>query len=135
MTYSYNPAQIGEYGLNRMRFELGDTLVLEPEKTAYLSDEEICAVIESSSSWRRAKFRLVESLLRRFSYEVDTKIQQAEWKLSQRLDEWQRLYKQLKAELEGEEMATDFGFTGKKSPPPIFVRGIHDNVFTTAKPI
>ena len=135
MTYSYNPANIGESGLDRMRFELGDTFVIEPEKTAYLSDEEISAVIGSSSSWRRAKFRLVESLLRRFSYEVDTKIQQAEWKLSQRIDEWQRLYKQLKSELKAEEMATDFGFTGRKAPPPYFVRNIHDNVFTTAKHI
>lgn len=50
MTYSYNPSNLGEHGLDRMRFELGDTFVAEPEKTAYLSDEEISAVIDSSAS-------------------------------------------------------------------------------------
>ncbi|MBR3746990.1 MAG: hypothetical protein IKN27_08535 [Selenomonadaceae bacterium] len=72
MTYSYKPSQIGEFGLHRMRFELGDCDVAEPEKSTYLSDEEISAVIESSSTWKRAKLRLIETLLRRFSYEVDT---------------------------------------------------------------
>ena len=127
MTYSYNPARIGENGLDKMRFELGDCLVLEPEKTAYLSDEEILAVLESSKTWQRAKFRLVESLLRRFSYEVDTKIHEAEWSLSDRVDEWRRLYNQLKGELEAEELAeSNFGFTGKKGRPPIFKIGMHD---------
>ena len=127
MTYSYNPARIGEDGLDKMRFELGDCLVVEPEKTCYLSDEEILAVLESSKTWRRAKFRLVESLLRRFSYEVDTKIQNAEWSMSDRVDEWRRLYNQLKGELEAEELAeSNFGFTGKKSRPPVFNIGMHD---------
>lgn len=106
---------------------MGDTLVAEPEKSAYLSDEEITAVIGSSSSWKRAKFRLVETLLHRFMYEVDTKIKEAEWKLSQRIKFWQDLYKRLKAELEAEElMGGDFGFTGKKIRPPIFKIGMHD---------
>ncbi len=126
MTFSYNPTELGEFGLSRMRFELGDVAVLEPEKTAYLSDEEYLAVIESSSSWRQAKFRLVETLLRRFSYEVDTKIKEAEWKLSDRIDEWRRLYNQLKSELEAEEIASGFGFANKKTPPPIFFRGMND---------
>ena len=101
--------------------------MVEPEKTCYLSDEEIVAVLESSKTWRRAKFRLVESLLRRFSYEVDTKIQNAEWSMSDRVDEWRRLYNQLKGELEAEELAeSNFGFTGKKGRPPVFNIGMHD---------
>ncbi|MBR1805409.1 MAG: hypothetical protein IJ774_03375 [Selenomonadaceae bacterium] len=58
MTYSYDPSKIGERGLDRMRFELGDVFVEEPEKSAYLSDDEIVAVLESSASWKRAKLRL-----------------------------------------------------------------------------
>lgn len=128
MTYSYNPSNLGERGLDRMRFELGDTFVAEPEKTAYLSDEEISAVLDSSASWKRAKLRLVETLLHRFAYEVDTKIKEAEWKLNQRVDEWQALYKRLKGEVEAEELMDggEFGFTGKKVRPPIFYVGIHD---------
>ena len=127
MNYSYDPAKIGENGLGKMRFELGDCLVLEPEKTCYLSDEEILAVLESSKTWRRAKFRLVESLLRRFSYETDVKIQNAEWSLSDRVDEWRRLYNQLKGEVEAEELAEGgFGLSSRKSRPPIFRIGMHD---------
>ena len=127
MNYSYDPAKIGEDGLDKMRFELGDCLVLEPEKTCYLSDEEILAVLESSKTWRRAKFRLVESLLRRFSYETDVKIQNAEWSLSDRVEEWRRLYKQLKGEVEAEELAEGgFGLSSRKSRPPIFRIGMHD---------
>ena len=126
VVFSYDPTKIGEFGLDRLRFELGDTMVLEPEKTAYLSDEEIIAVLDSSSSWRRAKFRLVETLLRRFSYEVDTEVREAKWSLHQRIDEWKDLWKRLKAELEEEELMGSFGFTGGKSRPPIFRIGMND---------
>ena len=127
MTYSYNPSNLSEHGLDLMRFELGDTLVAEPEKTAYLSDEEYLAVIESSASWKRAKFRLVETLLHRFMYEVDTKIKEAEWKLSQRIKFWQDLYKRLKAELEAEEIADGGNLAlNEAGRPPIFYVGLHD---------
>ena len=127
MTYSYNPSNLNERGLDRMRFELGDTFVAEPEKTAYLSNEEYLAVIESSASWKRAKLRLVETLLHRLSYEVDTKIKEAEWKLSQRIKFWQDLYKRLKAEVEAEEIVDGGDLAlGKKVCPPIFYVGMHD---------
>ena len=127
MTFSYDATKINDGGLNQVRFELGDVLVEEPEKSAYLSDEEILAVLESSKTWRRAKFRLVESLLRRFSYETDVKIQNAEWSLSDRVDEWRRLYNQLKGEVEAEELAEGgFGLSSRKSRPPIFRIGMHD---------
>lgn len=126
MNFSYNPALINDGGLNQMRFELGDVAVAEPEKTAYLSDEEYLAAIESSDSWRRAKFRLVETLLHRFAYEVDTKVHEAEWKLNQRVDYWKDLYKRLKAELEVEDAAGAFGFMSKRQRPPVFWIGQHD---------
>lgn len=99
---------------------------LEPEKSAYLTDEEINAAIEGSSTWRRAKFRLVDSLLHRFAYEVDTKISEAEWKLNQRVDEWKDLWKRLKAELEEEDVGMAFGFMHKRQRPPIFNIAMHD---------
>ena len=126
MTYSYNPLNVGEFGLDRIRFELGDVDVSEPEKTAYLTDEEITAVLDSSNTFKRAKFRLVESLLHRFAYEVDTKIKEADWKLSQRISAWQKIYTRLKAEVDAEETGGAFGFTDGKGRPPVFEIGMHD---------
>ena len=127
MTYSYEPSQIGEFGLHRMRFELGDCDVAEPEKAAYLSDEEISVVLESSSSWRRAKLRLIETLLRRFSYEVDTEVAQAKWALHQRVAEWKAEYNRLKSEVDVEEIAESSALKiGGKGRPPAFWIGQHD---------
>ena len=126
MTYSYDPSLINDGGLNQMRFELGDVFVLEPEKTAYLSDEEYLAAIEGSSSWRRAKLRLVETLISCFSYKVDTKVDEVEWKLNQRVDEWKDLRKRLTAEVESEDAGAAFGFMGNRQRPPIFRVGLTD---------
>ena len=127
MTYSYNPTLINDGGLNQMRFKLGDCLVAEPEKTCYLSDEEILAAIEGSSTFKRAAVRLVESLLFRFGYEVNTEIHEAKWDLTDRFKNWQDLYKRLKAEVEEEELASNaFGFASKWQRPPVFTLGMHD---------
>ena len=127
MKFSFDPTLINDGGLNQMRHELGDVLVAEPEKDSYLCDEEILAAIHGSKSWKRAKLRLVESLLFRFSYEVDTKVHEAEWKLSQRVDEWEKLRKRLQDEIEEEKVAVVFGFDAKFRRPPIFRIAQHDN--------
>ena len=123
--FSYDPAQINDRGLNQIRFDLGDVMILEPERDAYLADEEILAALAGSRSFKHAELRLVESLLARFSYEVDTKVHEAEWKLSDRVDAWEKLRKRLKDELAEEELSAN-GFIGRKFPLPIFTRGMHD---------
>ena len=127
MRYSYDATLINDDGLNRMRFELGDVFTAEPEKTAYLSDEEILTALEGAS-FKRAQYRLVGTLLRRFSYEVDTKVADAEWKMHERVAEWKELYARLKAELDAEEIGKVFGAAGKKMRAPIFGVGQHDYV-------
>ena len=124
MTYTYDPTKINDAGLNQMRFELGDCLISENER--YLSDEEICAAL-SGRAFKRAKLFLVESLLARFSYEVDTKIHEAEWKLSDRIPFWRKLRDDLKEDLtETDIIAPSFGFSGRDYVTPIFSRGMHD---------
>lgn len=128
MTYSYNPEKIGEFGKDRMRFELGDIFVDEEEKTAYLSDEEISAIIENSSSWKKAQFRLVDSLIRRFAYEVDEKAEPAEWSWHQRYEHWKKLRDELKSEAESESVSP----LGNLNPnnfkrPPYFFEDMHAN--------
>lgn len=125
-SFTYSGAEIHDGGLNQMRFELGDTLVDEPEKTAYLSDEEINAMLNAyPKRWKKAKFELVKSLLFRFAYEVDTKAGPVSWSLSQRHAAWKALYDALKKEVDAADSAPSVPDTAKR--PPYFFEGMHDN--------
>lgn len=109
-----------------MRFELGDVLVEEPDKTALLTDEEIMAVITAfPHAWRRAKFELIKSVLYRFAPEVDTKSGPVQWSLSQRYAQWKVLYEELKKELS--IVCSLPEISGTKHRPPYFYEGMHDN--------
>ena len=46
-TYTYDPEKITEPGKDRMRFELGDTMVEGLSDTTALTDEEIQAAIHA----------------------------------------------------------------------------------------
>lgn len=99
-TYTYDPTKIKEKGKDRMRFELGDTMVEGGSDTAALTDEEINAVLEMyPNKWKKAKLALVESICRRFSYEVDTDVGPLSLGLQARVEVWREMYKELKAEL------------------------------------
>lgn len=101
-TYTYDPAKISEKDKDRMRFELGDTMVEGGAETAALTDEEIAAVLGIyPNRWKRAKLALVESLCRRFSYEVDTSVGPLSLGLQGRVEVWREMYKELKAEVGG----------------------------------
>lgn len=98
-TFTYDPSQIKANGKDRMRFELGDTMVEGAADTCALTDEEINAVLELySNRWKKAKVSLVESVCRRFSYEVDTKVGPLSLGLQSRAEAWKELYRELKAE-------------------------------------
>lgn len=114
-------------GSTKCAFECGDVFVEEPEKTCYLSDETILAALESSRTFKRAKLKLIESLLRRFSYEVDTRVDSLDLKLHQRLDAWEREFKRLKLEIDGEDIASNSNLrAGRFGRPPCFRIGQHD---------
>lgn len=84
-TYSYDPTKIGERGKDRMRFELGDTITEGEGQAAALSDEEYEAILATyPGRWKRAKLALIESIMRRFSYEVDEKVGPLSLSLRQR---------------------------------------------------
>ncbi len=101
-TYTYDPAKISENGKDRMRFELGDTMVEGEAETTALTDEEINAILSMyPKRWKRAKLALVESLCRRFSYEVDTDVGPLSLDLQGRVKAWMEMYKELKAEIGG----------------------------------
>lgn len=101
-SYTYEPSKIGERGKDKMRFELGDTMVEGESETAALTDQEINAILELyPNRWKRAKLALVESICRRFSYEVDTKVGPLSLGLKGRVEAWQAMYEELKAEIGG----------------------------------
>ena len=124
VSFTYDPRNIGQAGKDKMRFELGDMLVENPNER-YLSDEEITAVIEANPSWKKAKLALVSSLLFRFSYEVDTRSGPVDWKLSQRYQAWKKLYDELKDEAAAAGSIPPAPSSAKR--PPYFFEGMHDN--------
>lgn len=113
--YTYEPGKILDQGKDRMRFELGDTMIEGGADTCALTDEEICAALEMyPGKWKRAKLALLESIFRRFSYEVDTKEGPLQFSLSDRAKLWRDDYEKLKKEVALEDISV---------PPLPYLRG------------
>lgn len=129
-TYTYEPEKISENGKDRMRFELGDTMVEGGSDTSALTDEEITAAIEMfPKKWKRAKLALLESICRRFAYEPDTKTGPLSFTFGERAKLWREDYEKLKKEVENGSLtvprygADPYG----RSKPPYFYTGMMEN--------
>lgn len=126
--YTYEPASIKELGKDRMRFELGDTMVEGGSDTSALTDEEIQAAIDTyPKSWKRAKLMLLESLCRRFAYEVDTKTGPLWMYMQERAKLWRADYDKLKKEVSAESCSIPQFGNGAHSKPPYFYTGMQQN--------
>lgn len=92
-TYSYDPTQITENGINKMRFELGDTVVDMGPASSPLCDEEYQAIIDQygQKSWRKARFMCLSAIVMKLAYEVDTSVDGLSYSLSQRYDRWKAM--------------------------------------------
>jgi len=98
--YTYNPENMTEATRDRMRFELGDTMVEGGAETCALCDAEYDAAMAwFPKDWRRAKLALVDSILRRFSYEVNTRVGPLSLDLGERVENWKALRDDLKREI------------------------------------
>lgn len=125
--YTYDPGQISTYGKDRMRFELGDTMVEGGEETCALADEEYNVIISVyPSKWRKAKLELLRSILMRFAYEVNTTVGPLSLQLHGRFDAWKQMYDALAAEVAG--MGVPSLNSKILNGPPYFYEGMHDNV-------
>lgn len=125
--YTYEPGNVKEFGKDRMRFELGDTMVEGNSDTSALTDEEIQAAIDTHpKSWKRAKLMLLESLYRRFAYEVDTKTGPLTLYLQARAKQWQSDYESLKKEVSAESCNVPKPGAGMRKPP-YFYAGMQQN--------
>ena len=126
--YTYNPANVSEYGKDRMRFELGDTMTEGGSDTTALTDEEIQAAVDLyPKKWKRAKLMLLESIYRRFSYEVNTRTGPLSLDLQNRAEMWKEAYKELKKEVELESCSVPSLPFGEDEKPPYFYAGMHQN--------
>ena len=89
-TYIYDPSKLGENGKDKMRFELGDTLVDGGEITSPLCDEEYYAILDSTDSWRKAKYELLRAIAMKLSFQADsTSIDGLSYSFSGRAKRWQ----------------------------------------------
>ena len=130
-SYNYDPSKLTENGKDRMRFELGDTMVEGKEETCALCDEEYQAMIpetvKSKRQWLKAKLAVLESIFRRFSYEVDTKTGPVSLSLGNRAKLWQEEYEKVKAELKASSIAAGSVALNSQygtDPPPYFYNGM-----------
>lgn len=126
--YTYEPENIKELGKDRMRFELGDTMVEGGPDTTALTDQEIQAAIEAyPASWKRAKLMLLESLCRRFAYEVDTKTGPLWLYMQNRAKLWREDYDKLKKEVSAESCRIPKYGNGRHHKSPYFYTGMQQN--------
>lgn len=99
-TFTYEPLHCQDGSLNQMRFELGDTVVVEAGLPAILSDEEYYAIINAhEGNWKKAKLICLEAIMMKLSYEVDTTVDGLSYNLNQRAERWRAMYDELKKEL------------------------------------
>lgn len=111
-----------------MRFELGDTMVEGGSDTTALTDQEIEAAIEVyPASWKRAKLLLLESLCRRFAYEVDTKTGPLWLYMQNRAKLWREDYDKLKKEVSAESCSIPKSVSGVHNKTPYFYAGMQRN--------
>lgn len=96
-TFSYDPTKIADGGLDQMRFELGDTVVDMEGVSSPLCDEEYTAIIgKYGKNWRTAKFKCLEAIMMKMSYEVNTSVDGLSYSLDQRYERWKKLYDEAK---------------------------------------
>lgn len=126
--YTYEPEKIKESGKDRMRFELGDTMVEGGSDISALTDAEITAALElHPGKWKRAKLMLLESLCRRFAYEVDTETDKLKLSLYDRAKIWRQDYEKLKKEVSSESCSVPRFDDRIPRKPPYFYTGMQRN--------
>ncbi len=128
IAYTYEPGNITEFGKDRMRFELGDTMVEGGSDTAALTDVEIQTAIKAyPASWKRAKLLLLESLCRRFAYEVNTKTGPLSLEMHDRAELWRKDFEALKKEVKAEACSVPKFANGVHNKPAYFYTGMQEN--------
>ena len=116
-SYSYDPSKITEGGVDQMRFELGDTVVDLDNITSPLCDEEYYAIIAKyGKNWRLAKFKCLDAICMKLSYEVDTSIGGLSYSLSERYERFKEMRDDAKKKLSAIHSVPRVGDPGSLMP-------------------
>ena len=116
-SFSYDPSKITENGMDRMRFELGDTVIDMEGITSPLCDEEYLAIINKyGKNWRIAKLKCLEAIVMKLSYEVNTSVGGLSYSLSERYERWKKLLDEAKKEARAVAGVPRAGFEGSLMP-------------------
>ena len=103
-----------------------DFMVAGEGEVAALSDEEYDAMLAMyPDRWRKAKIACLTSIVSRFMYEVDTKIDDTSYSLHQRYEAWKKMLDELKAE--EAMLAVPSANPNAISPRHYFYEGMHEN--------
>lgn len=96
-TYNYNPSKLQERGVDRMRFELGDTTFAPGELTAALCDEEYRTLIAECQTWDKAKIECLRAILMKFSHQVTMSVNGLAYSFGERVAVWREMLKAAEA--------------------------------------
>lgn len=116
-----------------MRFEIGDTFVDGGSDTCILCDEEyngiLDAAVNGAAAWKQAKLAILEAVLFKLAYQVDTKIDVLQYNFSDRAAMWKKLHDDLKDEINKEKSACIPPSADERAlnKPPYFYTGMQEN--------
>lgn len=127
MSYTYDQTKILDWGVDRMRLDLGDTDVANGPDSSALSDEEYEALIEdtygSGRTWKYAQLRCLQVIVARMAMMTDVRLDGLELDMGARYERWrimlrckQELFKGMSAPLISRD-GSDYQIA----------RGMHDN--------
>lgn len=125
MTYTYCPENIAENGIDKMRFELGDTMTEGGPDTGVLCDEEYAAMLAQSKTWQKAKLGCLKAIVMKLSYEVDYKVSDMSFSLSDRYKHFKTMLEELEKKEQGNAFVSKA--TTTKETKPYFYLGMQEN--------
>lgn len=129
--YTYDPTRITEGGIDQMRFELGDTVTDMDAAASPLCDEEYDAIIKKyGKNWRMAKYKCLEAICMKMSYEVNTSVGGLSYSLSERYNRFKAMMDDAKKELAAIHGVPRAGNPGSLMPhgrTPYFYNDLHTN--------
>ena len=125
MTYTYCPENIAENGIDKMRFELGDTMTEGGADTCVLCDDEYAAMLAQSKTWQKAKLGCLKAIVMKLSYEVDYKVSDMSFSLSDRYKHFKTMLEELEKKEQGNAFVSKA--TTTKETKPYFYLGMQEN--------